>query len=72
MGLKKESCSGFGVADACARQIADKTRAPPKKSGLDLDSEQYAEKRPLRRVLRSIAEPVLTLVQYLKARRVTR
>ena len=72
MGLKKESCSGFGVADACARQIADKTRAPPKKSGLDLDLEQDAEKRPSRRVLRSIAEAVLTLILYFKARRVTR
>ena len=72
MGLKKESCSGFGVADTCARQIADKNSGAAKKSGVDLDSEQYAEKRPLRRVLRSIAEPVLTLVQYLKARRVTR
>ena len=72
MGLKKESCSGFGVADACARHIADKNSGAAKKIRFSPHSEQDAEKRPSRKVLRSIAEAVLTLVQYLKARRVTR
>jgi hypothetical protein len=33
MGLKKESCSGFGVADTCARHIADKNSGAAKKIG---------------------------------------